>query len=278
MIKSLRKLKYSLVSDKRVAIIKLEGIIIDIPNAPVATKILESIQEVKDKNIKAVVFRINSPGGTVGATQEIYYALKKLKEEGITVVTSMADVAASGGIYIAMAGDKVVSLPGTVTGSIGVIIKNRIIKDLYKKVGVDQDLVKSGKFKDILSESKHFSDEERQILQGMIDDTYSQFIETVSKNRNIDIETVKTFADGRIFTGNQAKELGLIDELGTLEDAVNLAAKLAGIEQKPVIFDLSPKKGLLQRITGNCLTELLDNFALGSASGIPLWLMPGGLI
>lgn len=273
----LNKVKYSIFEDRRVALIKLEGIIVDAVNMPVASKLLESIDEVKKHGIKAMVLRVNSPGGTVGASQEIYSAIKKLrKEEKVKVVVSLGDVAASGGVYVSMAGDKIVSNPGTVTGSIGVIIKLSVIKDLYKKIGVDHEVVKSGPYKDILSNVRYLSDEEKAILQNMIDSTYNQFIETVAKGRKLDIEQVKSFADGRIFTGLQAKELGLIDELGTQKDAVDIAAKMAGIKGTPHIIDMSPRKNLIQKITGTTLNEVFDSIGLGSTySGVPLWLMPG---
>jgi len=216
-----KKNKYKLFSDKRIALIKLDGIIIDSVNLPVVSKITESFDMVKKLGIKTVVLRINSPGGTVGASQEIYNAILRLKNDNIKVVISLGDVAASGGIYIAVAGDKIVSNPGTVTGSIGVIIKTRVIKELYGKIGIDHEIIKSGQFKDILSDTKYLSDEDKAILQNMVDDTYKQFVETIAQNRNIDVETVKSFADGRIFTGLQAKEYGLIDEIGSQADAID---------------------------------------------------------
>ncbi|HBH17583.1 MAG TPA: signal peptide peptidase SppA [Cyanobacteria bacterium UBA9579] len=269
--------KYKLFEDRRVALVKLEGIIVDAVNMPVATKILEAIDSVKKHDIKAMVLRINSPGGTVGASQEIYAAVKRLREkENIKVVVSFGDVAASGGVYVAAAGDKIITNPGTITGSIGVIIKTAVIKDLYQKIGVDHQVIKSGPYKDILSNSRYFTDEEKRILQELIDSTYNQFIETVATSRNLNVEHVKSFADGRIFTGLQAKEYGLVDEIGTQEDAVDLAAKLAEIKGKPHVVDMTPKKNFLQKITGTTLNEIFDNMGLGvTYSGVPLWLMPG---
>lgn len=270
-LKKLKLLKNKIFEDKRVALIKLDGVIIDTQVMPVASKIIESIEQVKEEDFKTVVVRINSPGGTVGASQEIYAALKKLQEEDIKVVVSLGDVAASGGVYIAMGAQKIVSNPGTVTGSIGVIIKSNVLKDLYKKIGIDQDIVKSGKFKDILSEIKHLSREEKQIIQAMIDDTYNQFVNVVAEGRKIDIEKVKEFADGRIFTGSMAKELGLVDELGTQQDAVKLAAEMAGIKQEPKVVNISPKKSFWQTISKISLEQVIES---GITSGMPLWLMP----
>lgn len=189
MIKSIKagfnKLKYGLFEDNRVGIIKLEGIILDTGSFPVATKIIESIKTAKKLEIKNIVLRINSPGGTVGASQEIYRELKKAREEGTKIVASLGDVAASGGVYVAIAADKIISNPGTVTGSIGVIIKTNILKTLYRKIGIDSEVVKSGEYKDILSHTKYLSKEEKEILQELLDSTYEQFVEEISKNRNI---------------------------------------------------------------------------------------------
>jgi len=274
--KSISKMKYKLFKDNRVALVKLEGIIIDAGNLPVATKLIDTFESVKKQGIKAMVLRINSPGGTVGASQEIYQAIKSLREDGIKVVVSMGDVAASGGVYVALAADKIIGNPGTVTGSIGVIIRTNVLKDLYKKVGVDHQIIKSGPYKDILSSMRYFTDEEKAILQDLIDNTYNQFISAVSEGRNIDIEMVKSFADGRIFTGLQAKEYGLVDETGSLQDAVNLAGKLAGIDKKPEVIEIKPKKTILQKITGANVNEIFENMGLSSVySGVPLWLMPG---
>lgn len=271
----INKLKYTLFKDKRVALIKLEGVIIDSGYFPMASKIIESLKEVKELGIKTVVLRINSPGGTVGASQEIYSEIKKLQKEGIKVVVSLGDVAASGGLYIAVAGDKIVSNPGTVTGSIGVIIKSSVIKDLYKKIGIEHQVVKSGPYKDILSQTKFFTEEEKQILQELIDNTYDQFITSISENRNIDKEEVKKFADGRIFTGEQAKEYGLVDKIGSQSDAVDFAAELAEIKGEPVVIEVSPKKSILQKLTGTSMSEIMEKAGINSLhSRIPLWLMP----
>lgn len=270
-----KKLKYKLLKDNRIALVKVEGIILDSGYLSSASKVIESLKEAKDREIKTIVLRINSPGGTVGASQEIYQEIKKLQKDGIKVVISLGDVAASGGLYIAVAGDKVVSNPGTVTGSIGVIIKSSVIKDLYKKIGIDHEVVKSGPYKDILSQDRYFTEEEKQILQEMIDVTYNQFITTISENRNIELEEVKKFADGRIFTGAQAKEYGLVDEIGSQSDAIDIAAELAEIKGKPYIVEIEPKKSFWQKITGAKLSGILEKAGINSVhSKIPLWIMP----
>ncbi len=174
---------------------------------------------IKDDKIKGVLLRINSPGGTVAASQEINEAVTELAAKK-PVVTSMGDIAASGGYYIACATPKIYANPGSLTGSIGVIMNTMNLKGLADKVGVQAVVVKSGQFKDIASPYRPMSDEERALLQAMIMDSYSQFVEAVSTGRKMPVERVKTLADGRIYTGRQAKACGLIDELGSHEDAL----------------------------------------------------------
>lgn len=271
----LNKIKYCLFEDNRVGIIKLEGIILDTGPLSFASKIIESFDMAKKQGINNIVLRINSPGGTVGASQEIYREIKKCREKGMKIVVSLGDVAASGGLYVAVAADKIVSNPGTVTGSIGVIIKTNVIKDLYKKIGIDSQTIKSGKYKDILSSTKYLSEEEKAILQELIDSTYEQFVEKISENRSIDIEDVKKFADGRIFSGLQAKELGLVDEIGSLSDAVDLIAKMADIQKEPVTISLTKKKSFIQKIIGSNLHEILETTGINACyKRTPLWLMP----
>ncbi len=215
------------------------------------------VQELKrlrqNPNIKAVVLRINSPGGSVGAVQEIYSELLKLKESGKKLVASQAEVSASGGYYLAVAADKIVSNPGTVTGSIGVIIPVTNFEGLFGKIGVQVEVIKSSEHKDIGSSSRALTDEERIILQDMVDSAYQQFLDAVKKGRSAVMteEKIKEVADGRIMTGAQAKEVGLIDELGNLEDAINIAAELAGIKRNDIrIFEEKKdwRKILLQQM------------------------------
>jgi len=271
----MNKIKYSLFKDNRIALIKLEGIIIDSGYLPGASRIIESLKEVKKLGIKTIVLRINSPGGTVGASQEIYTEIKKLQQKGFKVIVSLGDVAASGGLYVAVAGDKIVCNPGTVTGSIGVIIKSSVTKDLYKKIGIEHQVVKSGPYKDILSQSRFFTEEEKQILQELIDSTYNQFIKTISENRNIELEEVRKFADGRIFTGEMAKEYGIVDKIGSQTDAIDLAAELAEIKDEPVVIEITPKKSFLQKISGASMSQILEKAGISAMySRVPLWIMP----
>ncbi len=274
--KTFRKIKHTLFADKRIALIKLEGVIVDSNVLPIATKIIEALEDAKKMGFKAVVLRINSPGGTVGASQEIYSAIKRIQKDNIKVVVSIGDVAASGGVYVGVAGDKIVANPGSVTGSIGVIIKSSVLKKLYGKLGVDSQVVKSGEFKDILSNTRYFSKKEKVILQELIDSTYEQFLNTVAIERGLEVEAVRKFADGRIFSGEQAQKLGLVDKLGSQKDAVDLAAKLVGIKEEPKLINISPKKGFLQKISKLSIEQILENLGAGSVhSGVPLWIMPG---
>jgi protease-4 len=188
----------------------------------------------EDKDVKAIVLDINSPGGSIGAVQEIYSQIKKIKEKyKKPFVAHFGDVSASGGYYIACACDKIVANNGSITGSIGVIFSFMQGDELFKKIGIKNNVIKSGKFKDIGSFAREMTKEEREILQAMIDDTYNTFIEVVSQGRNIPKEKVKEIADGRIFTGKQALSVGLVDKIGDLYDALNEAGKLCGLGENP---------------------------------------------
>lgn len=196
---------------------------------------LKRFQE--DKNIAAVILKINSPGGTVAAVQEIYQQVQSLKKAKKKVVVSIGDIAASGAYYIACAADKIVANHGSLIGSIGVIMSLPNIEGFLEKIGVKVNIIKSGKHKDIGSLFRAMSEEERGLLQGVIDNAYSQFFNVVAKNRMIKKQELMKIADGRIFTGEQAKQIALIDELGTYEDAIKLTSKLANIEGKPIIVE-----------------------------------------
>lgn len=204
----------------------------------------------KDTRISAIILRINSPGGTVAAVQEIYQQVKELKKAKKKVVVSIGDIATSGAYYIACAADKIVANSGSLTGSIGVVMSLPNIQGFLEKVGVKSNIIKSGKHKDIGSALRDMSEEEKKLLQDVVDNAYQQFFNVVVENRtNIEKEKLKELTDGRIFTGEQAKQVGLIDELGTYEDAIKLTAKLANIEGKPIIVEEEkPLKQLLDFI------------------------------
>jgi protease-4 len=197
------------------------------------------------KSVKAVVLRIDSPGGTVGSAQEIYEAVKRVRDGGKPVVVSMGDVAASGGYYAACGADTIMANPGTTTGSIGVIAEFPSIDGLLEKLGIRINVIKSGQFKDTGSPFRPLTEEDKTYLQSWIDDAYDQFVDVVAKERALPKTKVLRLADGRVFTGRQAKEAGLVDLLGTYEDAVNLAAKLGGIQGKPSVVKVAARRGSL---------------------------------
>lgn len=202
-----------------------------------------------DASVKAVVLRINSPGGTVPASQEVGEELKKLRAAGKPVITSMADMAASGGYWLAACTDKIYANPATITGSLGVYVPYSNLEELYKKIGVHQEKIKSGPHKDILSPDRQLTEEERVIIQAMVDDMYNQFIEVIAQGRGLDPAAVRELADGRIYTGRQAKELGLVDELGNMYDAIDGAAAMVGIQGKPEIVEYG-KMSVIESLLG----------------------------
>jgi protease-4 len=229
----------SLRLQAKVGVVRIEGVIAD------SRESIEQIDELADDDgIKAVVVRIDSPGGGVAASQEIYRAVRQLQIKK-KVIVSMGSVAASGGYLIATAADRIVANPGTITGSISAVMHFADVQELMKKVGVRSSVIKSGKFKDIGSPVREMTAEEKQLIQGIVDDIYDQFVRTISEDRKIPLEIIKSLADGRIFSGRQALQLKLVDELGGLQDAVLLAGRLAGIEGKPAIVYSAKKKSNL---------------------------------
>ena len=211
-----------------------------------STVVDQLVKYGKDDSIKAVVLRIDSPGGGVVPSQEIYEAVLSLKKKK-KVIVSMGSVAASGGYYIACAADTIVANPATITGSIGVIAHFSNVEELLHKIGLKPSTIKSGKYKDIGSPLRDMTPDEKRLIQGVIDDIYDQFLEAVSLNRKITKEKVAGFADGRIFTGRQALKMGLVDFLGDREYAINLAAKLSGIKGEPEVVYPEKKEFKLWR-------------------------------
>ena len=237
---------------EKVGVIPIEGIIGD------AGEIIDQINEFADSNgIRAVVLRIDTPGGSVAPSQEIYQAVRELRKKK-KVVVSMGSVAASGGYLIAVAADRIVANPGTITGSISAVMHYANVEELLKKVGVRSSVIKSGKFKDIGSPVREMTAEERSLIQGIVDDIYDQFVRTVSENRKIPLSKIVQLADGRVFTGRQAKELGLIDDLGGLQDAVLLAGRLSGMKEKPEIVHGMKKKTTLWRYLMENMTSAVS--------------------
>jgi len=219
--------------EDRVGLIRIEGVILDSQS---------TIGELKrfgeNPSVKAIVLRIDSPGGGVVPSQEIHDAVQRVRNKNNkAVIASMGSVAASGGYYIAVATDRIMANSGTLTGSIGVIMEMANVEGLLKKIGVEGVVIKSGRFKDVGSPLRKMSDEEHELLQSVMDDVHRQFIEAVATGRGLDVTVVQALADGRIFTGRQAKDSKLVDELGDLEAAIQLAADVAGIEGVPKVIE-----------------------------------------
>jgi protease IV len=186
-----------------------------------------------DPAIKAIVLRIDSPGGGVASSQEIYEEVKRVRANGKPVIASLGSVAASGGYYIACVTDRIFANAGTVTGSIGVIVQLANAAELLRKVGVEPTIITSGPFKDSGNPTRAMRPDERQVFQALVEDVYQQFVEAVAQGRNLSVDAVRQAADGRIFTGRQARDLRLVDELGTFQDAITYVASTSGIAGKP---------------------------------------------
>ena len=236
----------------KIAVVDIKGVITSSRN------IVEQIDNFKeDDDVKAIILRINSPGGGVGPSQEIYREVLRAKEKK-KIIASMESVAASGGYYVACASDVIVANPGTITGSIGVVMEFSNVEDLLKKIGLRSYVIKSGKHKDIGSPLREMTSEERSILQGVIDSVHSQFVRAVAEGRNMEERKVRQIADGRIFSGEQAKELGLVDRLGGLQDAIEIAAEMVGIEGKPAVIYPKRKLSLYELLFKKSLRLLMD--------------------
>lgn len=262
-------------SRKQIARIEINGAIA----SATRKRVLDALKTVEEKRFPALLLRIDSPGGTVGDSQEIYSALKRLREK-VKIVASFGNISASGGVYIGVGAEHIVANPGTITGSIGVILRGNNIERLLDKIGVSFQVIKSGPYKDILSFDRQLTEPEQHILQELIDTSYQQFVQTVAEGRNLAVDAVRSFADGRIFTGQQALELGVVDRLGTEEDARRWVAELAGLDpDKTRCHTLEERKPFLTRLLSNN-RQVSPGISAGiewvefelSTSGLPLWL------
>ena len=262
---------------KQIARIEITGAIA----SETRKQVLKAFKTIEEKKFPALLLRIDSPGGTVTDSHEIFTALQRLQsDKDVKVVASFGNISASGGVYIGVGAKHIVSNPGTITGSIGVILRGNNLERLLDKVGVSFKVIKSGPYKDILAFDRETTAAEEQILQQLIDVSYGQFVATVAKGRGLAEETVRTFADGRVFTGEQALELGLVDRLGTEEDARRWAAELAGLDpDKTECFNIEEPKPFINRfIPGRSKAGLGVSMALNSlqfelsTNGLPLWL------
>jgi protease-4 len=238
---------------EKIAVVEIRGVILD--PQPVIEKL---IKFRKNENIKAIVLRVDSPGGAVGPAQEIHAEVKKVQRQK-KVLVSIGSTAASGGYYIACAADQILANPGSITGSIGVIVESMNVEELLHKIGLRATVIKSGKHKDIGSPVRQMTEEEKKLLQGVLDSVHEQFIRAVAEGRKLPLEKIRPLADGRIFTGDQAKTLGLVDELGTLEDTIAKAAKMAGIKGEPeVIYPERKRFSLLELLLQQTLQKLFQ--------------------
>lgn len=227
-----------------VAVIRIDGTIYGGPEtsplwgagggAPSEQIMAELSEARKDPHAKAVLLRMNTPGGSTGATQEVAEEIDRIRSAGKPVIVSMGDTCASAGYWLASKGDYIFASPATLTGSIGVYMDYTNVGELMDKLGIKNEKIKSGAHKDILSMYRPMTAEERQMLQAMVDDIYEQFVNTVADGRRMDVSKVKTFADGRILTGRQAQDLGLVDAMGNYYDALSYAGSAGGIESETV--------------------------------------------
>ncbi len=253
LITRLQKGKISIIKTKAIGVIEVEGMILD------AKPIVRQLKTyAKNPFIKAIVLRVNSPGGGVSASQEIYNEIIKTKAKGKKIVVSMGTVAASGGYYISCPADIIVANPGTLTGSIGVIMQYPMVEELFKKLGIKMEVIKSRQHKDIGSPFRQMTEKEKQLLSEVVTDIYQQFVDVVKENRQLSKEKVLKIADGRILSGQQAQKLGLVDSLGSYEDAIRISSNLVGIVGEPHIIKERPKFPLLQRLFSRSLNYLLS--------------------
>jgi len=248
----------STVSGARVAIVEVKDVI---TSSEDVVRQLKKYQ--KNKNVKSIVVRVNSPGGSVAPSQEIYAVIKNIRDAGKPVVVSMADLAASGGYYISIGATKIFANPGTLTGSIGVIAQFPNYMGLMDKVGLNMTTYKSGNLKDAGSPYRKSSEADQKYFQDLIDNAYSQFVNAVALERKMEMNEVKKIADGRVFTGMQACDFGLVDTLGGLEDAINYAAIIGGINGEPKTVKERKKQNFMEMLNSkieNPLNKAYDMF------------------
>ncbi|MGA3245549.1 MAG: signal peptide peptidase SppA [Bacteroidota bacterium] len=236
---------------ERVAVVELTEPIID------SQEIVRQFKKYREnRSVRSIIFRVDSPGGGVSASQEIYEEVRKTRQSGKPVVVSMGSVAASGGYYVSCGATTIVANPGTLTGSIGVIFQFLHFSELMNKIGIDASTFKTGKFKDIGSPFRKTTEDEKKFFDQLLGDVYDQFVTVVAKERKLDRKVVLGYADGRVFTGRQAREYGLVDTLGTYEDAVSIAAKLGDIKGKPKVVKERKLKSFMERLMGETVSEL----------------------
>jgi protease-4 len=237
----------------RIQVVDLQGEIID------SQDVIQQLKRYEDSNsVRAILLRIDSPGGGVAVSQELYAEVKRLREKkGKTIVAYMSSTGASGAYYVACAANKIIANPGTIVGSIGVIAEWINYGDLMQWAKLKETVLKTGEFKDTGSASRPLTEREKAYFQGLIDDMYVQFIEAVAGGRSMEIQEVRAIADGRVFTGRDAKEKKLVDEIGNFQDAVDLTAKLAGISGKPRLIQVTRQKVTLLDVLTSDLSRIM---------------------
>jgi protease IV len=273
-----------------IALIDIYGTISDAPapsplggsSGASSNTVIDALDKARKDNVKAILLRINSPGGTAAAAHAVYHELMRIRRETkIQIIASLGDVAASGGYYIASAAHHIVADPSSLTGSIGVIIRTQNVSNLLGKVGVETGAIKSGALKDLLSPFRDTTAKEQQLLQSIVQDSYQQFVEAIAAGRKLPITEIKPLADGRILTGAQAKALKLVDSLGNYRDALNTTASLAKIKGDPKVrnYTRGLSSSLLNRLLPNSRVtptlEDISSFVANTAHNypIPLTLM-----
>jgi protease IV len=237
----------------RVAIVDIDDVIVQ------SDEIIRELRRYAGRsNVKAIVLRMDSPGGAVAPSQEIYQEVRRIVESGTPVVVSMSSVAASGAYYIACGASRIVANPGTITGSIGVISEFTSYKLLMDKIGIENTTVKSGKYKDVGNPSREMTDEDYDHLQGLVNDIYEQFVDDVARSRKLPLDTVRNYADGRVYTGRQARAIGLIDTLGTMQTAIRIAGVLGKIEGEPRTVRSRRRSTFFERFFGARSQQTLE--------------------
>jgi protease-4 len=254
---------------ERVGVVEIKGVLTD------SRKIIKQLDRYRDdRTVKAIVLRINSPGGAVGPSQEILREVEKVRKKK-KIVASLGTVAASGGYYIACGANLIMANRGTATGSIGVIMQFANVEGLTKKLGLDLFNLKSGRYKDAGSPFRPMTPADKAYLQGLLDNIYQQFLSDVARNRKIPLAKLRTLAEGKVYTGEQAKQLGLVDAFGNLPDAIEKAGRLGGIKGKvKAVFPEKEGLSLLRLLLGQDTEESLSRLALPypEPAFLPTWL------
>lgn len=241
------------LSDQDVLVIKLQGTI------TTSGKFVKKLRKYAEKDdIKAIVLRVNSPGGSVGASQEIYSAVKNIRKSGKPVIVSMGSTCASGGYYVALGGSKIMANPGTVTGSIGVIVNFPVFEELMNKVGIEGNTIKSGKYKDTGSPMRKMTESDSLRFKKIVEELYGQFVNAIIEERPIKQDKLKEVADGRVLTGQTAERLGLIDTLGTLHEAVNYAGDIVGVQNPDIVRPKKERTTLLDLLLKKDIKQMLN--------------------